>query len=51
MKSPHALIGAIICFCFPVIIASVMNWKQIQPYVVVDPTTAEGQVVYLYAPG
>jgi hypothetical protein len=50
MKNFTVPIIAVAGFTVPVLVAAVLNWEQIQPYVVVDPQTAEGHVLYLYAP-
>ncbi len=49
-KQIPVLVAAVASFGIPVLIAVMLNWEQIRPYVIVDPGSARGHVLYLYAP-
>lgn len=50
MRIPPTVFASAACFALPVLAVAVLNWEQVKPYVIVDPATAQGHVLYIYAP-
>jgi hypothetical protein len=53
MLPPFAKTIMIACFAFtiPLSIAVYSNWAAVRPYVIGDPDTAEGHLLYFTRPG
>ena len=41
---------ATVLFLLPVTIAAALNWNNVRPYLIADPQTTEGHVLYFFAP-
>ena len=44
------LLVATILFMLPVVVTAAMNWNEVRPYLIADPHTTEGHVLYFYGP-